>query len=92
VRVEEVIPALLVVLLLVYIILINPDVFQITLVGYSLDFKLEQKPYFVWSNRRLDVAVQAFLLFATAIAISALFRKEKAEVEEEEVVVEEGEG
>ncbi|RLE64380.1 MAG: hypothetical protein DRJ37_00030 [Thermoprotei archaeon] len=88
-KVEEAIPALLVILLLVYVILMNPDVFQVTLVGYRLDFRLEQKPYFVWSNRWLDVVVQAFLLFTTAIAISALFRKEKAKVEEEEVVVEE---
>ncbi|RLE76988.1 MAG: hypothetical protein DRJ44_03130 [Thermoprotei archaeon] len=88
-RAEEIVSVLLIVLLLAYILLINPDIFQIVLVGYSLDFKFEQKPYFVWSNRWLDVFVQAFMLFATATAISALFRKEREKVEEEEVVIEE---
>lgn len=91
-KAEEVVAGILLALLLIYVVAINPDIFRISRVGYSIEFKFEEKTYFIWTNRWVDVVIQAFMLFATATALSALFREEKVEEAEEEVVVEGGEG
>ncbi|MDW8021229.1 MAG: hypothetical protein RMI78_01170 [Nitrososphaerota archaeon] len=38
---------------------------------------IEENPQFIWSNRGLDLLVQAFIILATAAAISAQFRREE---------------
>jgi hypothetical protein len=50
---------------------------------------LEEKPYFIWTYRSIDVFIQGFIVFASAAAIAALFRIEKGEGVLEEAVIEE---
>jgi len=50
---------------------------------------LEEKPYFIWTYRSIDVFIQGFIVFASAAAIAALFRIEKGEGALEEAVIEE---
>ncbi len=46
---------------------------------------LEENPQFLWVNRGLDLLIQAFIILAAALAISAQFRREERapEVREE---------
>jgi len=50
---------------------------------------LEEKPYFIWTYRAIDVFIQGFIVFTSAAAIAALFRIEKGEGAMEEAVIEE---
>lgn len=52
----------------------------------------QEEPYFLWTYRGMDVLVQAFLIFAAATAVAALFREERGPGAVEEPVVEGGEG
>ena len=38
---------------------------------------IEENPQFLWSNRGLDLLIQAFIILAAAAAISAQFRREE---------------
>jgi len=66
-------------IILLYILIFNPDILRITLIGYSAEEKFEDKPYFLWVYRGMDIVIQAFMLFAAAISIAALFRSEEPE-------------
>jgi len=42
---------------------------------------IEEKPHFLWVNRGLDLLIQAFVILAAAVAISAQFRREEPKKE-----------
>lgn len=50
---------------------------QFQTVGSPLDWDFVKAPYFIWSYRLIDVVVQAFIIFATVAAVSAMLREEK---------------
>ena len=45
---------------------------------------IDENPQFLWANRRLDLLIQAFMILAAAMAISAQLRKEERVREVEE--------
>ncbi len=57
-------------------------------VGAPLEWDFVKAPYFVWSYRLIDVVVQAFVIFATVAAVSAMLREEKVGFMEEQEVEE----
>jgi len=55
-------------------------------IGTPVDWNFDKAPYFIWTYRYIDVVIQAFIIFATVVAISALLREEKGGfIEEEEM-------
>jgi hypothetical protein len=57
---------------------------QLQIVGTPVDWDFVKAPYFIWTYRYIDVVIQAFIIFATVVAISALLREEKGSFTEEE--------
>ncbi len=38
--------------------------------------RIEDDPQFLWANRRLDLLIQAFILFAVIVAVSSQLRRD----------------
>ncbi|MGQ9781623.1 MAG: hypothetical protein ACUVQ8_05140 [Nitrososphaeria archaeon] len=53
-------------------------------IGTPLDWDFVKAPYFIWSYRLIDLMIQAFIVFATVAAISAMLREEKIGFVEEQ--------
>ncbi|MEM3382880.1 MAG: NADH-quinone oxidoreductase subunit J [Nitrososphaerales archaeon] len=60
----------------------------LNLVNPPQNYPLEEKPFFLWTYRSLDIIIQGFLLLATVTAVGAILRKKEA-VEVVEKAVEE---
>ncbi|MEM2849087.1 MAG: hypothetical protein QXI36_02285 [Candidatus Bathyarchaeia archaeon] len=65
----------------------------LSIIEYVSPLTFEKYPFFIWTYRGLDMLIQAFLLLATTLGVTAILREDEGPgVEEEPVVVDEEEG
>jgi hypothetical protein len=89
-KLEKILSIIIATLILVAISFYAIDISRFIPIPQSLgNPPLEEKPYFIWTYRAIDVFIQGFIVFSSAAAIAALFRIEKGEGAMEEAVIEE---
>lgn len=77
-------PIILSILLASALLAYSPRITE-SLKVYSLKLtSIDENPQFLWANRGLDLLIQAFVILAAAMAISAQLRKEERVKEVEE--------